>query len=47
LDAESAASAGLVERVARLPLAVGMDAELIDARPCRGIAERIEDLAGV
>ncbi|WP_158634387.1 tetratricopeptide repeat protein [Amycolatopsis sp. WAC 01375] len=44
--AEPAAARELVERCARLPLALRITAELIRSRPARGLGEFVDELAG-
>lgn len=46
VDAEPAAARELVERCARLPLALRITAELIRSRPARGLSEFVDELAG-
>ncbi|MEU9692933.1 AfsR/SARP family transcriptional regulator [Amycolatopsis japonica] len=45
VDAEPEAAAALVERCARLPLALRIAAELIRSRPARGLGEFVDELS--
>ncbi|ONI92319.1 hypothetical protein ALI22I_04450 [Saccharothrix sp. ALI-22-I] len=46
VDAEPGAARALVERCARLPLALRITAELIRSRPTRGLSEFVDELSG-